>query len=70
LYTKIAPSRPTNNTTTPEITLSNEFPVISGWKNPASNAKNITKYTYLKPIIIFDEVSLNVFFEFDYKINF
>ena len=70
LYTRIPPTRPTNNTTTPEITLSNGLPVISGWKNPASNAKNITKYTYLKPVLIFDEVSLNELFEIDYKINF
>ncbi len=43
LYTRIPPARPTNNTTTPEITLSKELPVIRGWKNPESNAKNITK---------------------------
>jgi hypothetical protein len=43
LYNKIPPPRPTNKTITPKITLSNELPVINGWKNPESKAKNITK---------------------------
>jgi len=46
---------------TPRITGSKELPVISGEKKPASNAKNITKYMYLKLVCRYDQVSFNVF---------
>lgn len=46
----------------PKITGKKEFPVINGEKNPASNAKNITKYTYLKPDSSFDRFLFNTFF--------
>ena len=40
LKSKTLPARPMNNTMTPIITLSKLVLVISGWKNPESNAKN------------------------------
>ena len=43
LYNNTPPARPTNNTKTPTTTLSKLVLVISGWKNPANNAKNATK---------------------------
>jgi hypothetical protein len=43
LYSKTPPTRPKNNIKTPPITPSKLVYVISGWKNPASNAKKITK---------------------------
>ena len=64
------PAKPTNNTTTPKTTLSKFVFVIKGWKNPASNAKNTTRYMYLNPLIILCVVSLNVRHEFDCEINF
>ena len=70
MYTKIPPIRPTNKTIIPEITGAKEFPVIKGEKNPASNAKNIIKYTYLKPDSRFDRFLLNEFFKLNCKINF
>ena len=52
------------------ISLSKPVSVINGWKNPASNAKNATKYTYLKPASAFDEVLFNVVRKVGYQINF
>ena len=43
LYNKTPPARPKNNIKIPPITPSKLVYVISGWKNPASNAKKITK---------------------------
>jgi len=62
LYTKIPPTRPRNKTIIPKMTGKKEFPVIRGEKNPASNAKNITKYTYLKLDSSIDRFLFNEFF--------
>ena len=40
---KTPPASPKNNIKTPPITPSKLVYVISGWKNPASNAKKTTK---------------------------
>ena len=48
----------------------NELPEIKGLKNPASNAKKITKQTYLKLSPNRDKILFNTGFEFNYQINF
>lgn len=70
MYTKIPPTSPTNKTTTPEMTGKNEVSVIIGEKNPASNAKNISKYAYLKPDSSLDRALFNIIFKLFCKINF